>query len=339
MAANFLIHPPGPRKQRVFRLHTNIDGWSDEELRRRYRFGQHGINFIGDVIRNDLERATKRNSALSVQNQVMITLRYLASGSFLQVVGDTLGFDKSTVSRTVKRVTEALVARADTFIKWPDATAKSTIKTGFYRMAGFPNVIGCIDGTHVRIQAPSHDENSFVNRKGFHSINVQAVCDHEGKLTNINASWPGSVHDSHIFRTSQIRTYLEEEENGLFENGVLLGDSGYACRPFLLTPYANPQNEPEEKYNQAHARTRSEIERTFGRLKRRFHVLHSEIRMKPDRACRIIIACAVLHNIAINLGEPEDEDEVEEDQPQMPAFQGPQDGRGVRDYVKQHYFS
>ncbi|XP_062596055.1 putative nuclease HARBI1 [Saccostrea cucullata] len=337
MAANFLNHPPGPRKQRVFRLHTNLEGWTDAELRRRYRFGHHGINFIGDVIKNDLERATNRNGALSVQHQVMITLRYLASGSFLQVVGDTLGFDKSTVSRTIKIVTEALVARADTFIQWPDATTKSSIKTGFYRLAGFPNVVGCIDGTHVRIQAPSHDENSFVNRKGYHSI--QAVCDHDGKVTNINASWPGSVHDSHIFRTSQIRTYLEEEENGLFENGVLLGDSGYACRPFLLTPYANPQTEPEEKYNQAHARTRSEIERTFGRLKRRFHVLHSEIRMKPDRACRIIIACAVLHNIAINLGEPEDEDEVEEDQPQVPAFQGQQDGRGVRDYVTQHYFS
>ena len=41
---------------------------------------------------------------------------------------------------------------------------------------------GCIDGTHIRIQAPSEDEKSYVNRKKYHSINVMAVCDHRDKL-------------------------------------------------------------------------------------------------------------------------------------------------------------
>lgn len=39
-----------------------------------------------------------------------------------------------------------------------------------------PNVIGLIDGTHVAITAVKNDiEMAFVNRKGFHSINVQIV--------------------------------------------------------------------------------------------------------------------------------------------------------------------
>ena len=34
-------------------------------------------------------------------------------------------------------------------------------------------MIGCLDGTQVKIMAPSVNEHEYVNRKGVHSINVQ----------------------------------------------------------------------------------------------------------------------------------------------------------------------
>lgn len=114
---------------------------------------------------------------------MLVALRFFACGGFLQVVGDTLGIDKSTVSRCVQKVSDALNAKADQFIKWPSVQRKGDIKQGFFDNGGFPGVVGCIDGTHVRISAPSHDEPSFVNRKGYHSINTQAICDHEGTQT------------------------------------------------------------------------------------------------------------------------------------------------------------
>ena len=43
----------------------------------------------------------------------------------------------------------------------------------------------------------------------------------------------------------------------------------------------------------------------LGIWKRRFHVLHSEVRMNPRKVCRIIGACAVLHNLAVNYREQE----------------------------------
>ena len=54
------------------------------------------------------------------------------------------------------------------------------VKDGFHSIANFPNVAGAIDGTLIPIQGmTSEDESSFVYRKGFHAINVQAVVDSE----------------------------------------------------------------------------------------------------------------------------------------------------------------
>lgn len=40
------------------------------------------------------------------------------------------------------------------------------------------------------------------------------------------------------------------------------------------------------------------VERGIGQWKRRFHILHSEIRVTPPvKVCKIIFVCAMLHNI------------------------------------------
>ena len=75
---------------------------------------------------------------------------------------------------------------------------------------------------------------------------------------------------------------------------MLVGDRGYACQPFLMTPYPDPGAGPQTLFNVALAKTRVRIEMTFGILKARFNCL----RVAPDRACKIVAACVVLHNIA-----------------------------------------
>lgn len=57
--------------------------------------------------------------------------------------------------------------------------------------------------------------------------------------------WPGSVHDSTIFDNSFIRAKFENNE---FGKTFLLGDGGYPCRSYLLTPLLNPRTEAEQKY-------------------------------------------------------------------------------------------
>ena len=157
-----------------------------------------------------------------------------------------------------------------------------------------------------------------------------------GLFTNVVAKWPGSTHDSFVFTNSLIHERLES--NHAFEDGYLLGDSGYPCKPFLMTPYPNTANAKEEAFNKAHCKTRVAIEQTFGRWKRRFHLLHSECRMKPEKVCTLIGACAVLHNISIRLNDDIDDDPFDDDQPELVPYHGPDQGRLLRDHICNTFF-
>lgn len=46
---------------------------------------------------------------------------------------------------------------------------------GFEESSRFPKTIGAIDGTHIRIDAPKENPADYINRKGFHSIQLQVT--------------------------------------------------------------------------------------------------------------------------------------------------------------------
>lgn len=180
----------------------------------------------------------------------------------------------------------------------------------FHKKSGMPGVIGAIDCTHVPIQSPGTDDSEiYRNRKGFFSINVQLISDCTNFITDVVARWPGSVHDSTIFDNSAIRATLETAQ----DDGYLVGDGGYACRRYMLTPLANPTTTAEKAYNNAQVLARNCIERTNGILKRRFPALRYGMRLKLERTLEVIVATVVLHNIAVLVGdeEPDDDKELE----------------------------
>ena len=109
-----------------------------------------------------------RKGSLTPAYQVCLALRLYATGSYQSVVGELIGVDQSTACRTITRVTDALMLRVRDWIKMPMQAEANRQKQMFYAC-----VIGCIDGTHIRIKGPNQQEHEIVNQKNYHPINVQ----------------------------------------------------------------------------------------------------------------------------------------------------------------------
>ncbi|XP_031329213.1 putative nuclease HARBI1 [Photinus pyralis] len=286
---------------------------SEKEFVERFRLTKEGALEVLEKISDHIARKTERNHAVTPITMLLVTLRFYATGSMLIVVGDFCGIDKSTASRIVAQVSMAIARLYKQYIKMPDTDdEKNYSKSRFYAISRFPSCIGAIDCTHVKILSPGGDNAEiYRNRKQFFSFNVQAVCDADLRFINIVARWQGSAHDSTIFNNSRLRARLEQNE---FDGCVIVGDSGYAVKPYLLTPLSNPHTREENLYNESQIRTRNVIERCFGIWKRRFPVLAFGMRVRLDRIQPIIVATAVLHNIARmrNIPDPEYNPDVEE---------------------------
>ncbi|WAR28222.1 HARB1-like protein [Mya arenaria] len=220
------------------------------------------------------------HSSLCIHFQLLLTLRFLGKGDFYSEVGDLHG---------VSRFPTTLEERREASL-------------GFYTLCGIPRVLGAVDGTLVPIIAPHDNEEVYVCRKGYHALNIQAVVNSNMRFNDVVARWPGSANDAGIFDNCGLKRHLE-----LNDVGMLLGESGYPLRHYLMTPVLRPQGIQQTAYNVAHARGRVVVERAFGLLKSRFRCLHKTggcLMFSPDKCAQIVTACIHLHNLCLDRHVP-----------------------------------
>ena len=82
--------------------------------------------------------------------------------------------------------------------------------------------------------------------------------------------------------------------------GVLLGNSAFGLRRYLMMPFRRPSTEAEMAFDEAHGTTRSMVENTYGILKNCFQAMMNPLRVfGPKKSCDVITAMMIFHNIAI----------------------------------------
>ena len=238
----------------------------DEELKQRYRFERRTIELIADKLWDHLEHRSYRNNPTPVYIQVLFALHYLSEGVFFHSVCQMYNVSKSTAQRCLIRFCRAVCRLMKDEIRIPSERSLELVKQSFYEIAGFPNVIGLIDGTLIKIKTPAHRPQDFMTRKRFCALNVYICCGPDNRIYDCSVKFPGSVNDSRVFQDTELRRYLQSKPVGF---GVVLGDNGYGIQSYLMTPILYPDSVGHRRYNSSHRKTRVIVEHTLGMLKAR----------------------------------------------------------------------
>ncbi|XP_053372922.1 putative nuclease HARBI1 [Mercenaria mercenaria] len=162
------------RRERMIRDRANpFVMYDDLDFLDRFRLSKAGVIELMRIVGNHLDEG-RRGIDIPPMMQLLVTLRYFATGSYLRLVGDSFGMHITTVSNIVKKVSRNIASQRAMYIHYPDERQRLNTQQQFFRLCRIPGIIGAIDCTHIPIISPGgQNAEIFRNRKGFFSVNVQ----------------------------------------------------------------------------------------------------------------------------------------------------------------------
>lgn len=150
----------------------------------------------------------------------------------------------------------------------------------FWNQWNFPNLIGAIDGKHVRIIAPNNSGSLFFNYKNYFSVVLLALVDANYQFLAIDVGSYGKEGDAGIFLKSSLGKQINTRKFGFPEPKalpnsnivlphVIVGDEAFKLDTHVMKPYCKKQTieDPSKAiFNYRLCRARRVTENAFGIL-------------------------------------------------------------------------
>lgn len=291
--------------------------FTDRDWIENFRISKATFEYLCNEIRPHIRRQNTRfRECVSEEHRLAITLWCLATTSEYRTIGHLFGVARSTVCVIVHDTCEVIVkVLLKRYIHFPtDANDLQELVRGFKSKWGIIQCAGSIDGCHIPVLPPANNHTDYYNRKGWYSVILQGVVDHEYRFRDIYVGWPGSVHDARVLAHSSFyrKAISKEILNGdsiTVENETVpvfvVGDSAYPLSTWLMKPFAqNTALSPQEiQFNYRISKARIVVENAFGRLKARWRRLMKRNDMKIENVPSVITTCCILHNLCEIHGE------------------------------------
>ncbi|XP_062519984.1 uncharacterized protein LOC134195007 [Corticium candelabrum] len=296
---------------------------SDTDWRENFRMSRGTFMSLCNDIRHLItKKSTHLRVPISPEKRLALTLYRLAGSEYYRTVSNLFGVGVSTASTISNEVCQAIVSHlSGQYVQMPQGDRLKKVIERFRNIGhGFPQIGGAVDGSHIPIKSPPLNPACYINRKGFHSIILQAVVDSFLYFNDICIGWPGRVHDARVLANSRLFAVAEHAGtafpgsetvvcNGARIPVLILGDPAYPLKSWLMKAYPESANmrESEKSFNYKLSCARIAVERAFGLLKGRWRILLNQQETDINNVQVVVIACCTLHNYCLAHNEINDD--------------------------------
>jgi len=205
---------------------------------------------------------------------------------------------------------------------------------------GVPGVMGCLDCMHVHWKnCPAAWQGQHKGAKEQPSMVLEAISDYNLWFWHSFFGPPGTLNDVNIWdRSTMLRSFLDgtfEEcdcehtvAGKVFNMVTFLVDGTYPELARFVKTVSVPLNKVQKKCAAWQEGSRKSIERAFGVLQRKFHILCRPVELcYEDDIAAIVDACLILHNMMVETRIQRDELEADCVYDQLPADEADEDDR------------
>jgi hypothetical protein len=297
--------------------------FTEYQFERRFRMPRAVFNKIKEKI---FGRGSfvQRHDALGkpgIHPLVRLTacLRRLAYGTSDDAQDEKFEIGEETLRKSLKEFCALMVEQfgAEYLNKKP--SAHDLARLSFQnRQRGFPGMFASWDCKHfvwkncpVRLAGQYRGGKEKVS-----TLVLEAICDKDLFIYHCFFGEPGSLNDINILQKSSIVAALLTQElpltvprydiNGTKRDYMyFLVDGIYPSWSIFVKPIHDPENDKESLFTKKQEAARKDIERAFGVLVQRFHILkHPFLKMKWEDIVEMLNCCIIMHNMIAEYRAP-----------------------------------
>lgn len=239
-------------------------------------------------------------------------MRMIAYGVSGDAVDDYLRISSSTAIECVKKFAETVVKEyRDEYLR-PPTPNETAILLQRGEVLGFPGMIGSIDCCKwLWKNCPTAYHGQYQGKEKVPAVTMEAIADDRLYFWHAFFGVPGSNNDINALEASPLFGLMSNGEYPPACEYVIgeekrnkpywLSDGIYPKYPCFLHSVLNPCTKDEKYFAAVQEGRRKDIERAFGVLQAKFHIVAVPSRLwKKEDMCTIMYCCVILHNMVVS---------------------------------------